>query len=164
MADDPSARLGRLPVLTEAELRAELADWNDTAADLPVQCIHEGFEARAAATPDAVAAEFERRAGLLRGAEPAGQPGRPAAAGARGRPGGARRRVHAYRAATAGGAAGHLEGRRRLRPAGPGTARGTAGVHDSNTFCCCCCCFFLLYSLSSCSTCASGVSGRITSS
>ncbi len=59
VADDPSARLGRLPVLTEAELRAELADWNNTALDLPVQCIHEGFEERAAATPDAVAAEFE---------------------------------------------------------------------------------------------------------
>ncbi len=59
VADDPCARLGRLPVLTEAELRAELADWNDTAADLPVQCIQAGFEERAAATPDAVAAEFE---------------------------------------------------------------------------------------------------------
>ncbi len=59
VADDPSARLGQLPVLTDAELRAELADWNDTAADLPVQGVHEGFEDRAAATPDAVAAEFE---------------------------------------------------------------------------------------------------------
>ncbi len=58
-ADDPSVPLGRLPVLTEAELHAELAGWNDTAADLPVQCIHEGFQERAEATPDAVAAEFE---------------------------------------------------------------------------------------------------------
>jgi amino acid adenylation domain-containing protein len=55
---DPSARLSKLPVLTEAELNAELVAWNDTAADLPVQCIHEGFEAQVAATPDAAAAEF----------------------------------------------------------------------------------------------------------
>jgi amino acid adenylation domain-containing protein len=59
VAADPSAPLGRLPVLTDAELHAELVEWNDTATDLPVQCIHEGFEERAAATPDAVAAEFE---------------------------------------------------------------------------------------------------------
>jgi amino acid adenylation domain-containing protein len=56
---DPSARLSRLPVLTEQELRAELVEWNDTAAVLPVVCVHEGFEAQVARTPDAVAAEFE---------------------------------------------------------------------------------------------------------
>ncbi len=59
VANDPSAPLSRLPVLTEAELRAELHDGNDTAADLPVQCIHQGIEERAAAAPHAVAAEFE---------------------------------------------------------------------------------------------------------
>jgi amino acid adenylation domain-containing protein len=58
VAEDPSARIGRLPVLTEAELRAEIHDWNATQADLPVQCIHEGFEDQAARTPDAIAAEF----------------------------------------------------------------------------------------------------------
>jgi amino acid adenylation domain-containing protein len=56
---DPSAPLSRLPVLTEAELRAELQEWNDTDADLPVQCIHAGFEAQVARSPDARAAEFE---------------------------------------------------------------------------------------------------------
>src|SRR5581483_7190334 len=55
---DPSARLSRLPLLTEAELRAELADWNDTAGPVPPGCVPEGFEAQAARTPDAVAAEF----------------------------------------------------------------------------------------------------------
>ncbi|HEX4829599.1 MAG TPA: amino acid adenylation domain-containing protein [Trebonia sp.] len=55
---DPSAPLSRLPLLTDAELRAELADWNDTDADLPVQCVHAGFEERAALAPSAVAAEM----------------------------------------------------------------------------------------------------------
>ena len=59
VAADPSARLSQLPVLTGAELRAELVQWNDTAADLPVQCIHEGFQAQAARAPGAVAAEYE---------------------------------------------------------------------------------------------------------
>ena len=56
---DRSARLSELPVLTEAERRRELAEWNDTALELPVTCIHQGFEARAAEAPGAVAAEFE---------------------------------------------------------------------------------------------------------
>jgi amino acid adenylation domain-containing protein len=56
---DASARVSRLPVLTAAELHQELVGWNDTAAPLPPVCIHRGFEARAAAAPDAVAAEFE---------------------------------------------------------------------------------------------------------
>jgi amino acid adenylation domain-containing protein len=58
VAADPSARLSKLPVLTEAELRRELAEWNDTAARFPPVCIHEGFEAQVAAAPDAAAAEF----------------------------------------------------------------------------------------------------------
>ncbi len=56
---DPSARLSELPVLTADELHRELAEWNDTAAELPVVCVHEGFEAQVVRTPDAVAAEFE---------------------------------------------------------------------------------------------------------
>ncbi len=45
-------------MLTEAELRRELTEWNDTAAPLPGGCVHQAFEAQAAATPGAVAAEF----------------------------------------------------------------------------------------------------------
>jgi amino acid adenylation domain-containing protein len=56
---DPGARLSELPLLTEAELRAELRDWNDTAGPVPSGCVHERFEAQAARTPDAIAAEFE---------------------------------------------------------------------------------------------------------
>jgi amino acid adenylation domain-containing protein len=58
---DPAAPLSELPVLTGAELRRELTDWNDTALELPVTCIHQGFEACVAASPEAVAAEFEHQ-------------------------------------------------------------------------------------------------------
>ncbi len=56
---DPSARLSRLPLLTGQELRAELTDWNDTAGPVPPGCVHEGFEAQAARTPNAIAAQYE---------------------------------------------------------------------------------------------------------
>ena len=59
VVSDPAARLSELPLLTEAELRAELHDWNDTAGLVPAVCVHEGFEAQAARTPDGVAAEYE---------------------------------------------------------------------------------------------------------
>jgi amino acid adenylation domain-containing protein len=55
---DPSARLSRLPVLTEAELEAELRGWNDTAGVVPPGCVQERFEAQAAVTPAAPAARF----------------------------------------------------------------------------------------------------------
>jgi amino acid adenylation domain-containing protein len=58
VAEDPSRRLSELPVLTEAELHRELVEWNDTAADFPVMCIHEGFEEQVRRTPDGVAAEL----------------------------------------------------------------------------------------------------------
>jgi amino acid adenylation domain-containing protein len=56
---DPGARLSALPLLTPAERHRELAEWNDTEADLPYRCIHHGFEAQVAATPGAIAAEYE---------------------------------------------------------------------------------------------------------
>jgi amino acid adenylation domain-containing protein len=56
VADGPSAKLSRLPLLTPAELRCELAEWNDTDGPVPQACTHELFEAQAARTPDAVAA------------------------------------------------------------------------------------------------------------
>jgi amino acid adenylation domain-containing protein len=58
MAADPSARLSGLPLLTAGELRRELAEWNDTAAEFPRICVHQGFEAQVARAPDAVAAQF----------------------------------------------------------------------------------------------------------
>ena len=59
VVEDPSRRLSELPVLTEAELRRELVEWNDTAADFPQVCVHEAFEAQVARTPDGVAAELD---------------------------------------------------------------------------------------------------------
>ncbi len=56
---DPSAALSQLPVLTQDEMHAELVEWNDTAAQLPAVCIHQGFEAQVARTPDGIAVEFE---------------------------------------------------------------------------------------------------------
>jgi amino acid adenylation domain-containing protein len=62
-AADPSARLSALPVLTGAELRQELAVWNDTAAPFVPACVHQCFEGQAERTPRAVAAQYgdERR-------------------------------------------------------------------------------------------------------
>ncbi len=53
---DPTARLGRLPLLAEDERRRILFDWNDTAREFPHdRCVHELFEEQAAARPEAVA-------------------------------------------------------------------------------------------------------------
>ncbi len=57
-AADPGQRVSQLPLLSRAELDAELVTWNDTDRDLPGGCIHEAFEAQARRTPHAVAAEL----------------------------------------------------------------------------------------------------------
>ena len=59
IAADPSARVSALPLLTGAELRRELVEWNDTAAVVAPGCVHHRFEAQVARTPGAVAAVFE---------------------------------------------------------------------------------------------------------
>ncbi|OJH34303.1 non-ribosomal peptide synthetase [Cystobacter ferrugineus] len=62
IAENPSRRLSELPLLTEAERHRLLVEWNDTAADFPREsCFHSIFEARAARTPDAVAALFRQQ-------------------------------------------------------------------------------------------------------
>ena len=67
----PERRCADLPLLTPAEQRQLLVDWNDTAAGVRGQgsgvgsftadasCLHELFEAQAAQTPDAIALMFE---------------------------------------------------------------------------------------------------------
>jgi amino acid adenylation domain-containing protein len=55
---DPGVRLSGLPVLTAGELDAEVAGWNETGAEFPLVCLHEGFEAQVARTPDGVAVEL----------------------------------------------------------------------------------------------------------
>ena len=96
-AADPAARLSRLPVLTGAELRRELPDWNDTAGPVPVTCVHQAFQAQAARTPGAVAAEYEDQQISYAELNRAGQPDRPPPARPRRRPRGPDRGLHGHR-------------------------------------------------------------------
>ncbi|HEU4795498.1 MAG TPA: condensation domain-containing protein, partial [Pyrinomonadaceae bacterium] len=58
-ADQP---IGVLPLLTAAELRQLLVEWNDTAKELKGEvCIHRLFEQQAERTPQAIALVFEER-------------------------------------------------------------------------------------------------------
>lgn len=61
IADNPSQRIGELPLLTDAERKQLLVEWVDTKTDYPAnRCVHELFEAQAATTPDAIAVVCER--------------------------------------------------------------------------------------------------------
>jgi amino acid adenylation domain-containing protein len=52
---DPGQCLSELPLLSPAERRQLLAEWNDTGRPYPQACIHELFEAQVERSPDAVA-------------------------------------------------------------------------------------------------------------
>jgi amino acid adenylation domain-containing protein len=57
---DPSARIGTLSMLSEAEKNQMLTEWNHTATVYPrIGTIHQLFEAQALKTPDNVAVLFE---------------------------------------------------------------------------------------------------------
>ncbi len=56
MTSDPQARYREVSLLGEAE-RTLTATWNDNPAQLPATLVHQLVEARAAATPDAVAVQ-----------------------------------------------------------------------------------------------------------
>jgi len=56
---DPEQLLSKLPLLSEAERRDLLVEWNNTLADYPRLCLHQLFEAQAERTPDANALAFE---------------------------------------------------------------------------------------------------------
>ena len=56
----PDERIGYLPILSEAEERQLLIEWNDTKTDYPRdKCIHGLFETQVEKTPDAIALVFE---------------------------------------------------------------------------------------------------------
>ncbi|WRZ04759.1 non-ribosomal peptide synthase/polyketide synthase [Streptomyces sp. NBC_00385] len=55
---DPGTRIGQVPVLDAVERQRVLGEWNDTGRDLGDSDVVGLFEARAAATPDAVAVAF----------------------------------------------------------------------------------------------------------
>ena len=60
MVAEPGRRVAELAILTEAEKRQLLVEWNDTQSEYPwEQCIHELFEQQAARTPDAMALVFD---------------------------------------------------------------------------------------------------------
>ena len=58
IVEDPTRRLSQLPMLTDPELYRELVEWNDTATDFPVACIHQRFELAVERTPEGVAAKL----------------------------------------------------------------------------------------------------------
>ncbi len=60
MTADPRAAHHLAPLLGDAE-RALMASWNDTAAEVPPVLVHQMVQARAAASPDAVAVVTESR-------------------------------------------------------------------------------------------------------
>jgi amino acid adenylation domain-containing protein len=67
LPDAHETPLGRLPLLTEAEQRKILVEWNQTAAPFAeTTCIHQFFEQQAARTPSAIAAIFCDRAWTYR--------------------------------------------------------------------------------------------------
>src|SRR5208282_1147599 len=62
VAADPDRRLAELPLLTDAERRQMLVEWNDTKTEYPSdKCIHELFEEQVERTPEAVAVVFGDR-------------------------------------------------------------------------------------------------------
>ena len=59
IAANPGCRLSELPLLSEAERRQVVVDWNNTTTEYPRdKCIHELFEAQVERTPNAVAVVF----------------------------------------------------------------------------------------------------------
>ncbi|MEK7784918.1 MAG: condensation domain-containing protein, partial [Chloroflexota bacterium] len=57
---NPDQPIATLPILTEAEKRQLLVEWNETAADFPRHlCLHHLFEEQAERTPDAIAVRFK---------------------------------------------------------------------------------------------------------
>ncbi|HYG08482.1 MAG TPA: amino acid adenylation domain-containing protein, partial [Pyrinomonadaceae bacterium] len=57
---DRHQSLSDIPLLTEAERRQTLVEWNETRADYPQEaCVHSLFELQAERTPEATALEFQ---------------------------------------------------------------------------------------------------------
>lgn len=60
MVAQPQARVSELPILTDAERRRTIQEWNATETEYPsARCIHELFAEQVARTPDATAIVFD---------------------------------------------------------------------------------------------------------
>ncbi|MEY9854633.1 amino acid adenylation domain-containing protein/non-ribosomal peptide synthase protein (TIGR01720 family) [Catenulispora sp. GAS73] len=60
-AADPRARAASVDLLSDAERRLVIQEWNDTAAEVPDECAVVQFARQAAATPDAVALQVREQ-------------------------------------------------------------------------------------------------------
>ncbi|MGF7034181.1 hypothetical protein J2T17_005131, partial [Paenibacillus mucilaginosus] len=60
-AANPDERIGRLPMLTEPEIRQQAEEWNRTEAELAELGVHEQFEAWAARSPERTALVYNRQ-------------------------------------------------------------------------------------------------------
>ena len=62
LRDKPDQLVSEVSILSESEIHQQLVQWNDTAADYPIdKCIHELFEAQVEQTPDAIAVSLKTR-------------------------------------------------------------------------------------------------------
>jgi amino acid adenylation domain-containing protein len=61
MAAHPEGRVADVPLVTEAERRQLLVEWNDTKREYPQLCVHQLFEEQVERTPDNVALVFENQ-------------------------------------------------------------------------------------------------------
>ena len=60
MVDDPDQRLTEIKILSDAELRQVLVEWNETQTDYPrEQCLPHLFEAQVEQSPDSIALVFD---------------------------------------------------------------------------------------------------------
>jgi amino acid adenylation domain-containing protein len=61
VVNNPDQPVSKIPLLTSAERRTLLVDWQQTRADCPGLCIHQLFEQQAQRKPDSVAVETGNR-------------------------------------------------------------------------------------------------------
>ena len=127
---DPATAIGDLEILTDAERRQLLIEFNDTKADYPNdRCVHQLFEEQVRRTPDSVAIVFERQ--QLTYAQLNARANQLAyhlqTLGCRG--GGAGGHLHGALPGDGRRRSGHSQSRRRLPAIGSGVSQGASGVH-----------------------------------
>ena len=124
----PDRPAGELPMLSEAERTDAVTRWSAGGGEYPVACLHELFEAKAAAAPRCAGRDLRGRDDLLRRAERAREPARAPPARPRRRARGPGRPLPAPFARPRRRDRRGSEGGRRLRPARPRLPGGPARV------------------------------------